>query len=223
MNVTSGRNQPISKMLRPPVLMRSIRESQQSVRRNFRKFSTKRKKAFRRPSERFKSLSADDTEFVLTLTINEQIQHNGDNESVFYKDDEDRFQKRYTLKLKTFSDYIISIEVKPALQIAYLKLGGWKYEEPKATSTDPAEPETFYRFNWSTNGIDITQRKYRTIVPCVIKFRGYKELSFKLSVKFYDNEEDTHYSGIPFSSLCLDGVLASNKDSRSHLFHEIYD
>ena len=210
-------------MLRPPVLMRSIREGQRSIRKNFRRFSSKRRKVLQRPLTRFKSLSVDDSEFVLTIKIDERSMINKMDESVFYKDDESRFKNRYTLKLRTFSDYIISLEVKPILQIAYIKFGGFKYEDPKATSIDSNDPKSLYRFNWSADNISITERKFRTIVPCIIKFRGYKELTFKLSVKFYSNEESAHFNGIPFSSLSLDGVLVNHKYPGEPMFHVIFN
>ena len=156
----------------------------------------------------------------LLVSVTEQI--NRPQSVIFYKDDENRFKTRFTLKLKTCSAYVITIEIKPSLQMSYMKLGSTKYDQPSSKSNSSEEGKCLYKFNWSTEGIDITERKYRTIVPCAIKFRGYKELNFKLSVKFYGCEKNIHYNGIPFTSVCLDGVLVNNKESRGHLFHVIF-
>ena len=47
---------------------------------------------------------------------------------VLYKDDEDRFSQRYTLKLKTPFKYTIKYEMDPPLNIAYVSIAGTKYE-----------------------------------------------------------------------------------------------
>ena len=95
--------------------MRSIREGHQSIRRNLRRLSSKKKDggagADRRAVPRFKSLSVDDTEFTLTFSIerratttaatttttNDEATATAQQQqklTVYYKDDEERFKNR---------------------------------------------------------------------------------------------------------------------------------
>ena len=100
------------------------------------------------------------------------------------------------MKLKTFSKYNVQLEISPSLAISYLKIGGTKYDV-NMIEMKKDEGKSFCSFAWSTDHIKPTQRKYRTILPCVIKFKGYKEIQFDVLVKFYQREDILHYSGVP--------------------------
>ena len=82
--------------------------------------------------------------------------------------------------------------------------------------------KTYCSFIWSTKHIKITQRKYRSVLPCVIKFKGYKELDFEVLVKFYENEENLHYSGVPLSSLGLYGTLSNDNQQKQQMYDIVF-
>ena len=57
---------------------------------------------------------------------------------------------------------------------------------------------------WPTDGIKTTERKHRTVVPCVVKLLGHDDICFNLQVKFYDCEEVEHYTGHLLKSVRVD-------------------
>ena len=132
------------------------------------------------------------------------------------------FHIRYTLKLKTFSEYNVQLEVCPSLTISYLKIGGMRYDA-NMTKVKKEDGKTFCSFTWSTDHIKTTQRKYRTILPCAIRFSGYKEIQFEVLVKFYENEEILHYTGLPLSSLGLYGTLSNDKQQNGETYEIIFN
>ena len=77
--------------------------------------------------------------------------------------------------------------------------------------------KTVYNFVWSSHMIKITDRKHRTILPCCIKFKPYKELNFKILVKFYNNDEIAHYRGEPLSFIDLECKVGSGKEKATIL------
>ena len=83
--------------------------------------------------------------------------------------------------------------------------------------------KTFCSFAWSTKHIKITQRKHRSVLPCVIKFRGYKELQFEVLIKFYESEESLHYTGVPLSSLGLYGTLSNDKQQKPQMLDIVFN
>ena len=130
-------------------------------------------------------------------------------ECVFYKDDLKRFDQKYTLKLKTASEYKVSVEVEPALQVAYMKLGGKKHEAiPMPNIHGQDTGKSTHTFVWSTKRIKTTESKYRVIFPCLIKFKGSgDEVSFDMMVKFYDASEGAGCDGTPLNSLSMEAVV----------------
>ena len=121
---------------------------------------------------------------------------------VFYKNDEHRFSQQMTLKLKTFFLYDVVLEVNDNQNLVYVVLGGKTYNCFKVVENS-AESTRLYTFVWSTSNIRPTKRSHRSVLPCAMKFKGYKELRFDLLVKFYYNDEDVRYSGIPLSFIDL--------------------
>ena len=128
---------------------------------------------------------------------------------------------RYTLKLKTCYEYNVQFEVSPSLSISYLIIGGAKYDA-SMTKIKKEDGKTFCSLRWSTERIKTTQRKYRTILPCVIRFSGYKEIQFEVLVKFYKPDEGLHYSGMPLSSLGLYGNL-SNDQQKGEMYDIVFN
>ena len=87
--------------------------------------------------------------------------------------------------------------------LVYVVLGGKTYNCFKV-SENSADSTRFFSFVWSTSNIRPTKRSHRSVLPCALKFKGYKELKFNLLVKFYYNDEDVRYSGIPLSFIDLE-------------------
>ena len=114
------------------------------------------------------------------------------------------------------------MEVRPSLSISYLKIGGARYDA-NMINMKKEDEKTFCNFTWSTSYIKTTQRKYRSILPCVIKFRGYKEQRFEILVKFYENEETPHYSGIPLSYLGIIGTLSNDKQQKGQTYDIVFN
>ena len=129
---------------------------------------------------------------------------------------------RYTLKLKICSEYNVQLEVSPSLTISYLIIGGAEYDA-SMTKINKEDGQTFCSLRWSTERIKPTQRKYRTILPCVIRFSGYKEIQFEVLVKFYENEEILHYTGVPLSSLGLYGTLSNDKQQKAQTYDIVFN
>ena len=71
------------------------------------------------------------------------------------------------------------------------KLGGTDIKFEKVTDAEN-EGKLVYLLFWSTAGMDATMRRYRTDVPCTIKFKNYKKLDFKFQVKFYAINDKKH-------------------------------
>ena len=119
--------------------------------------------------------------------------------AVLYKNDEDRFSHEITLKLKTFSRYNVIFEVDDKdHQLMYVSLGGKVYNCFKMIEKTDVR---VYGFVWRTDRIQVTQRKHRSILPCLFEFKGYNELSIDLSAKFYDKDEESRYTGTALSAI----------------------
>lgn len=54
------------------------------------------------------------------------------------------------------------------------------------------DSKSVYQFTWSTHGIEPTLNRHRTDVPCVLKFKNYKEIEFKVQGKFYADDDSKH-------------------------------
>ena len=116
----------------------------------------------------------------------------------------------------------MQLEVTPSLTISYLMIGGTKFDA-NMTNMTKDDGKIFCSFVWSTKYIKTTQRKYRTILPCIIKFRGYKELHFEVLVKFYESEEVLHYTGVPLNSLGLYGTLSNDKKQKGKTYDIVFN
>ena len=75
-----------------------------------------------------KETKSDGSEMYVTVQISELEDGGEHGRRVFFKDDQDRFPHRYTLKLKTSSKYIISVAAEPAQELTYVKIGGCRYD-----------------------------------------------------------------------------------------------
>ena len=114
------------------------------------------------------------------------------------------------------------MEITPSLNIAYLKIAGIKYDA-NMFKLMKEDGKTFISFSWSSKHIKPTLRKHRTILPFVIKFRGYKELHFEVLVKFYESEEALHYTGLPLTSLGLYGTLSNDKQQKGQTYDIVFN
>ena len=96
--ILKSETKPNTTMLRAPVLMRSIRNGPQTIRNNIRKLSLSKQPRYDQKDNgvstqrQFPSASGLSTEFRVLITIKDRTSKT--NESVFYKDDEDRFRQR---------------------------------------------------------------------------------------------------------------------------------
>lgn len=169
------------------------------------------------------SLTPYGTEKTLKVTVRltEKTEKNETPGSVYFKDDEDRFTQQHTLKLKTLFEYDVKMEVEPAQEIMYVVLGNRKHEKLQVINNPDEEAKSVYNFVWSTKQMKTTDRKYRTVLPCRIKFKPYKELVFNMQVKFYTNEEIAHYTGEPLQFLDLDCKVGTGKDKSTNLYPPI--
>lgn len=157
----------------------------------------------------------------VTIRFTEKTDENETPGSVYYKDDEKRFSQQHTLKLKTLTEYDVKIEVEPAQEITYVMLAGRKFDKVKPTNNPKEEGKSLYNIVWSTKAMKTTDRKFRTVLPVIIKFKPYKELKFQLLVKFYMNKDVAHYTGETLHFLNLDCKVGSGKDKSTHLYPPI--
>uniref|UniRef100_T2M7W6 CB1 cannabinoid receptor-interacting protein 1 n=1 Tax=Hydra vulgaris TaxID=6087 RepID=T2M7W6_HYDVU len=107
---------------------------------------------------------------------------------VFFKQDGQRFNEQHTIKLATCSNYQVKMEIEPMTELTFFKLGGMDIKFEKVTNT-ANDTKLVYQLFWSTAGISTTMRKFRTDVPCTIKFKKYKKINFKFQVKFYSSND----------------------------------
>ena len=95
-------------------------------------------------------------------------------------------------------------EVDGDVQLSYLKLGEvyWnKFQEQPKSDHDKKRVE--YSFIWRTDKVAATERKHRSVLPCVIKLKRHEEIRFVVLVKFYDEINDNHIYGTPLKFLTL--------------------
>ena len=168
----------------------------------------------------FNSYEPIGTEKSLNVTIQIQEKVEDDNDfqkgyTVLYKDDEDRFSQQCTLKLKTFSLYNISLEVTEDEDLVYIDIGGKQYNCFKLFDNRDNLTKV-YMFTWSTDNIKPTQRKYRAILPVAMKFKGYEELNFQLSVKFYYSNDVLHFSGKTLTSIDVKAEVGVGEQHHTH-------
>ena len=135
---------------------------------------------------------------------------NGEEDSVYYKDDEHRFSQQYTVKLKTFSEYNIEIEVSPQRELMYFTVGSRKYK--RFNRSDNSQDKDVYTFVWSTKMIRTTERKHRSVLPFSVKFCGNREVNFNMFVKFYYSCEVAHYNGTPLTFIELNSGCENDKE-----------
>ena len=222
-------------MLRAPVLtMRDIRNKRfgRSVRRKSSKDEGVHRKDLKVSlrdafyiqalscCSRFKGTNGEESELYVTVQISERKEDCGEHgRRVFYKDDQDRFPHRYTLKLRTASKYIVNIAADPAQDLTYVKVGGVRYDEFRIINDPDSEEEdkVIFSFLWTTKKLEINGKMYRTVLPCVIKFEGYKEIKFEVMVKFYKREDKEKYcKGKPLTSLVLNYAMDDKQLKTKH-------
>jgi len=130
-----------------------------------------------------------------------------DGTPVFYKQDGERFTNQETLKMQTATDYVVKLEITPSIELLTLKFAGVEYPFDALNNAE-SDAKAVYQLTWSTHGIDPTLSRHRADVPCAIKCKGYKELDFKLQIKFYTTEDSKHAVwGQKLSSLNVDGTI----------------
>ena len=152
-----------------------------------------------------RSFKGEETSMNITIRMQEKVRDESEESgfkrkgnSVLYKNDELRFSQQCTLKLKTFTLYDIAVEVANDQHLIHMDIGGKIYNCFKLYD-NPDNSTKVYVFTWSTAKINPTERKHRTILPVEMKFKGYKELKFQFSVKFYYKDEVLHFSGLPLT------------------------
>ena len=179
--------------------------------RNEDKLVNSDKYVVRRPSLPRTTGEAGDKSLYLSIQFTEK----DDQAAVYYKNDAERFSQPNSLKLKSFLLYNVTIEMRPAhRELVYVVLGGKRYNCFYKQGND-VENGSKWTFVWSTHGIRQTERKQRSVLPCVIKFESCKELHFQLLVKFYCDDEVRPYGGKPLSSIDLDcSFIGKDRDRR---------
>ena len=183
------------------------------IRKSFKETSYKKSKRYETESnQRITSIESKCVDEGI-INIHMHLYEKKDPESnlfakspaILYKNDEDRFSHQTTLKIKTSYLYNVIIEVENTKhKLVYVSLGGKVYNCFKMVEKAD-ENVTVYGFVWSTDEIQVTQRKQRSILPCVFKFQRQKELSVSFSMKFYDKYENNHYTGTPLNCVHLEG------------------
>lgn len=160
-------------------------------------------------------------ELKVTIRFTEKSERNENSGAVYFKDDEKRFSQQHTLKLKTLTEYNVVIDVEPAQEVSYVVLGGRKHDKLQSSQNVGGANASVYKFVWSTRSNQPTDRKYRTILPCIIKFKPYKELRFNMLAKFYSNTELAHYTGEELHFLDLDCRVGTGKDKSTKMYPPI--
>ena len=157
-------------------------------------------------------------DYETTVSIQLHLYERNEPSHVMYKKDEDRFSQEITLKLKTFTLYNVLLEVDNNDDLLmYVILGGKKYNCFKMIEK-PEGNGRIFGFVWSTDNIKVTERKHRSTLPCVLGFKDHRELLLSLSIKFYEKEEFSRYTGTPLSTIHLDGCLGNESLLKSISF-----
>eukprot|EP00111_Clytia_hemisphaerica_P018369 TCONS_00054318-protein len=140
------------------------------------------------------------TQFKASFTIS----RDKDDTPACFKQDGERFTNEQTLKLYSAADYTVKMEIAPNMELLYIKFGG--VETPFKSTNDPEKDQkSIYQFLWSTKGIDPTENRHRTDVLCSMKFKNFKEIEFRLQVKFYTLQKMKHATwGEKLNSISMD-------------------
>jgi len=113
---------------------------------------------------------------------------------VYFKWDGERFKTTSeTLKLQSGTDYTITLELQPPLELLLCKIAGIEYTFELVNDPEK-DSKSIYKLTWATHGIDPTDNRHRADVPFSIKFKNYRALDFNLQVKFYSKSESSHIS-----------------------------
>ena len=162
----------------------------------------------------------DNTPLNLRIQITER-REDGEIGEIFYKDDKDRFSQQYTVKLKTFSEYSVTVEVNPPRELISFKVGDRNYKNfnksEHGVDVGGGFDESF-TFIWSTAMFRTTERKHRSVLPISIKFHRRREVNFDMFVKFYYSCEMVHYNGSLLTCIQLntgDETLGGNDKTRN--------
>ena len=114
-------------MFNTALFLRSWKKKKRKLKRN-REDDSGNKKECKCEHRRISSirLIPHEGERSLNVTIRMSDMAADNVQTVFYKDDQQRFSQRYSLKLKTYSLYNVFIEVRPLMDVTYVVLGGKK-------------------------------------------------------------------------------------------------
>ena len=157
----------------------------------------------------------DDDDDDVSLKIKMRITEKEGDGIIYYKDDEQRFSQQYTVKLKTFTEYNIVLEVRPPRVLTYVKVGSRKYKVFNKLESSVTPGKNIYTFVWSTWKIRTTERKHRSVLPFAVKFHQNQEVNFDVFVKFYYNCEVTHYTGTPLTFIEIKSGKKTDKENQS--------
>jgi len=165
----------------------------------------------------------------ITLTMHETNEKNGNKkeEDVMYNQDENRFTQTCTLNLKTFSHYIIAVDVHEDEKLEHVTLGRKTYfnmvqQQPGKeffyVTENPDKQTRSFAFVYSTDKIRATDRHHRTVLPCSMKLEGFGELKFNLLVNFCHSNKKDHLAGVTLKVINIDATLSneSTLDSISY-------
>ena len=93
------------------------------------------------------------------------------------------------LCLSRYNIYKNDLKRYCVIHCRFIKFAGINYPF-KLVNNPSKEEKSVYQFHWSTKGIEPTENRHRTDVPCSMKFKPYKEIEFRLQVKFYNTKQE---------------------------------
>ena len=121
-------------------------------------------------------VTTDNIIIELRLHIRESKLGGRQPTNIRYKNDGSRFKYPCTLKLKTFTCYIVSIEVVPPVPVEFVKIGGQIFKDFHMTSHEEGAGYTI-DFDLTREDNEMTSPSYRVVYPCSVMFRDFQEVS----------------------------------------------
>ncbi|XP_065660813.1 uncharacterized protein LOC101235709 [Hydra vulgaris] len=200
---------------KPPITSKRFEERRTSLlRRRSSGFGTERKSLVSVSSGSSNASVINE----LKLNISFQLICAFGNREVYFKHDGNRFTEKHTIKLATATEYNIRMEIEPSVKLSFIKIANKECSFKPINKRDN-EDKSKYQISWSTVGVNSTERRHRANVPCVIKFKHYKQLKFMLQTKFYTETELKRIRvGVKLKSVVLEctvgrGTIDSAVDS----------
>ncbi|KAK3588761.1 hypothetical protein CHS0354_024243 [Potamilus streckersoni] len=129
-----------------------------------------------------------------------------DGETVYLKQDGERFQQAQTIKLNTNTDYEVRLNIRPVLALRNILIHEERYAlEKEQTNKENEDDSSTYCIKLNTSRFELSKRGKRRDIPFVLEFERGMYLKINLQCKLYSETETEHcHWGQPLNTLLLE-------------------